>query len=820
MTKGFFTLLVLLFLSLAFGQGSVNMGDPGYPENAPIDCNTFGIVGTNFFDPGGAAINYPGNFNDTTVFCPDLTLGTKVTLTFAINAGFSFDVHGSDSIYVYDGPTTNAPLLGVHNSDTDPTGFAYQASWDNPSGCLTVVFITDGANEGAGWQANVQCGNQYQPFEPHIEAYINGQGDNALNPLDTGFVDVCFGDSILFVAKPIFPNSLETTGYGYSQDINSNISIEWEITDGGTYPSNDSIWFTPPARAGYLVDLKLTDQFPLTERGRCKVRVSLLPTFAGTGPLEDSVCLGLNTTLVGGVTTQDTVGIDIPAGTFELGGNFAGLTYLPDGSGQQYTAPINISGFPQGATITDLSDLNQVCITMEHSYLGDLEIWLECPSGQIVPLVNSYGAGAIPGGTSGGGTYLGHPIDDSGGGGPGIGWEYCFSSSFNTINGSMTQNLGNTVAVPNQPPLSGGNSINPNDTYQPEVPFTDFSGCPINGVWTIHVQDNLGIDDGYIFEWGLYFDASFFPGLGSYNTIADTSWWNNDPTIVSDQNDTLIIVQPNQVGIYPYTFNMVDNFGCHYDTTVQFVVLPLAEIFEDTLACDFQFWVEGTTSFAGGAWSAVDTNISFSDANTDNPVIYSSLPGIFPVMFTDNQCNYEDTAFIEFPPFISVFLPDTTLCIGSEYTIYPFYDNVYPMQEGYNPTINYYWEDGVTDFVRTVGNEGNYVMFIENACYSKSDTTTFTYKPCDIEAPNVITVNDDGTNEVFQVEYAGLEEFNCVILNRWGNKVYEYSDPSGGWDGTVNGKRVTDGVYFYKLSARFEGTEDKIYKHGIIHVIH
>ncbi len=111
-------------------------------------------------------------------------------------------------------------------------------------------------------------------------------------------------------------------------------------------------------------------------------------------------------------------------------------------------------------------------------------------------------------------------------------------------------------------------------------------------------------------------------------------------------------------------------------------------------------------------------------------------------------------------------------------------------------------------------------MFIENACYSKSDTSTFTYKPCDIEAPNVITVNDDGTNEIFQVDYAGLEEFNCVILNRWGNKVYEYSDPAGGWDGTVNGKRVTDGVYFYKLSARFEGTEDKIYKHGIIHVIH
>ena len=55
-------------------------------------------------------------------------------------------------------------LLGIHNSITDPTGFTYQATWNNPSGCLTVVFITDSVGEGTGWMANVSCGNQFQPF--------------------------------------------------------------------------------------------------------------------------------------------------------------------------------------------------------------------------------------------------------------------------------------------------------------------------------------------------------------------------------------------------------------------------------------------------------------------------------------------------------------------------------------------------------------------------------------------------------------------------------------------------------------------------------
>ena len=100
--------------SAAFGQ-NVTMGDVGYLENNPADCSTFGVAGNNFFDDGGAG-NYSANFNDTTVFCPDLTQGTKMTLTFAINAGFTFDVDGSDSIYVYDGPNTSSPLLGVHNS--------------------------------------------------------------------------------------------------------------------------------------------------------------------------------------------------------------------------------------------------------------------------------------------------------------------------------------------------------------------------------------------------------------------------------------------------------------------------------------------------------------------------------------------------------------------------------------------------------------------------------------------------------------------------------------------------------------------------------
>jgi gliding motility-associated-like protein len=802
-------LAVIAVLVGGFGIAqNTNMGDPGYPQSNPVPCLTFSNGSTpNFFDDQGAGGNYSPNYNDTITFCPDLTQGTKMTLTWGINAGFSFGVDGSDSIYVYDGPDVNSPLLGVHNSVTDPTGFAYTASWNNPSGCLTVVFISDGAVEGTGWEANASCGDVNQPFEMHIEAFVMGTGPDALDPADTGYVDICFGDSIMFVAKPLFPYSWETTGYGYSQNVD-NVTYDWYISDGGTYPDNDTIWFTPPARNGYLVDLKITDQFPQSERMMCKVRVSQLPSFAGTGPLEDTVCLGQNTVLIGGVTQTDTVGIDIPPGTFELGGSFAGLTYLPDGSGAQYQAPIDIGGFPAGATIQNSQDLNQVCITMEHSYLGDLEIALECPNGTQVTLLNSYNPGFIPGGFGGGGTFLGDADDNSGNGVPGVGWEYCFSSVFNTWGDMPTEfAAGNTINAP----ISNGQSMNPNGVYLPEDDFSTFAGCPINGQWTIIVQDNLTIDDGYIFEWGLFFDPSFFPGLDGYQNIVVSENWVNDPTIVSGQNDTLLIVQPDTPGQYGYTYEITDDFGCDYDTTVFLEVLPLPEIQADTIGCNLGVQLQGTSSYNGGVWTVADTAVHFQpDEFAENPLVYTTVPGTYTLTYTDNACGQDTTLQVEFPTYVWAHLYDTTLCQGVELQLTALAE----------PSVtNFDWNTGESGETIIVSQPGSYVVTVSNICHTGTATANIEYKLCDIEAPNIISLSSTAGNQTWFVEAEGLATFHCTIVNRWGNVIYEFDDPNGSWDGTSNGTKVAEGTYYYVINATIEGGEE-LNKHGFIQVVH
>ena len=665
-------LIAIFICSFSFSQ--MVLTGPDFPQTAPLNCSGIiptGGAGTNFIEGIG---NYLPNMSDTLVLCPDLAQGSKVSVAFATNIGFEFDIHPTDTLYVFDGPSTSSPLLGAYNSGTNPNGFYAQASFlNNPSGCLTLVFHSNGVSEGTGWVANIACGDLPQPFYPHIEAYKNGVGPNVLNPLDTGYVDVCLGDSIMFIAKPLFPYSLESTNTGYSQNA-GNCSYNWTISGVGQF-NNDTIWFTPPQRVGYYVDLRITDPFPLIERMTCKVRVSQQPFFTGTGPLEDSVCFGGNTILIGGTTSTDTVGIDIPDGTFQIGGVFAGLTFLPDGSGQEYETNISISGFDSTALITGAADFDQLCLDIEHSYIGDLEILLTCPNGTSVSLMNAYNGaiGTIPGGCGSGiGTFLGNDTNLDGGapGTPVV--SYCFSPSLATLGTICAENAaGNTI-----PNAYGFNSMNPNGIYLPDGNFNDFIGCPVNGNWTITVRDNQGIDDGYIFQWGIYFNSSLYPESEGYANIVDTNWWSFDPTIISGLNgDTLIVVQPPQIGTYSYQFNVIDDFGCPYDTTVFFVVVEGPEIFPDTVTCNSTFQVTGTISFDGGVWSSTDPEINFSNPNVDNPLITASGPGTYTVNFLDNECSGSVATEIQFLSDIAVDIPDATVCAGNNYLISPLYSS-------------------------------------------------------------------------------------------------------------------------------------------------
>lgn len=88
-----------------------------------------------------------------------------------------------------------------------------------------------------------------------------------------------------------------------------------------------------------------------------------------------------------------------------------------------------------------------------------------------------------------------------------------------------------------------------------------------------------------------------------------------------------------------------------------------------------------------------------------------------------------------------------------------------------------------------------------------------------LEFPNAFSPNDDGYNEKYGAmgvndpespkHWKSIVEFHAYIFNRWGQKLHEWHDPAGSWDGTFNGSPVKDGVYYVLVKAK--GADGRVY---------
>ena len=70
------------------------------------------------------------------------------------------------------------------------------------------------------------------------------------------------------------------------------------------------------------------------------------------------------------------------------------------------------------------------------------------------------------------------------------------------------------------------------------------------------------------------------------------------------------------------------------------------------------------------------------------------------------------------------------------------------------------------------------------------------------ELPNVFTPDGSGENDLYHplLPYKFIDHIELKVFNRWGEMVYETSDPDIMWDGfNLDNKKCNDGTYFYKV---------------------
>lgn len=99
---------------------------------------------------------------------------------------------------------------------------------------------------------------------------------------------------------------------------------------------------------------------------------------------------------------------------------------------------------------------------------------------------------------------------------------------------------------------------------------------------------------------------------------------------------------------------------------------------------------------------------------------------------------------------------------------------------------------------------GNDTIAYTQEYWNEVGPMSVTISESKLEMPNAFSPNGDGINDIYKAKdgYQSIIEFHAYIFNRWGQKLYEWDDPAGGWDGKYNGKDVKQGVYFVLVKAK------------------
>ena len=507
-----------------------------------------------FYDSGGPADGPdPGDYSNNEVYtftiCPEIS-GQSTQLQFT---EFSTQ-NNTDVLTIYNAADASDPatIIGEFSGDNSPETIA--ATLTNTSGCLTLVFTSNGFQTDTGWLAFISC------VDPPAECQtILSQLDSASpEPNADGIITVCVGEEITLTGSGQFSEPGGGLGAAY----------QWDTGDGTTI-SGQTVTFSFDEPGVYIANLNIWDTNTSVFPEGCKstneidqiIWVSTTPLFSATDDTLDPLCFGNTSTITPVVTPVQYLNECTPPES--------DVTFLPDGSGVSYETSIIVDCFDTDLDLTDAGQISQVCLVLEHSYLGDLDIELISPSGQVIFLQTQGGGSANLGEPWATSTVDGSSNNTT----PGVGYQYCFvpDNSFPTLTAGVQS--GGTF-ISGDGPNTYTDSFVPAGTYASVDSFDALVGSSLNGSWTIRITDNIGADNGYIFAWTLDFDESILPSSLSFTPeIVSGEWEGDEPTII-DINGDVITITPDGEGQFCYTYTVIDNFGCQYSDEICINVLP------------------------------------------------------------------------------------------------------------------------------------------------------------------------------------------------------------------------------------------------------
>lgn len=317
-------------------------------------------------------------------------------------------------------------------------------------------------------------------------------------------------------------------------------------------------------------------------------------------------------------------------------------------------------------------------------------------------------------------------------------------------------------------------------------------------------------------------EAETANGLPPY----DYSWDNG----VNGSSFTINDFENNQT--YEFIVTSTDSCGFQFSDTARVIIdetLVIESLTQTPSECGIETGsvlasLEGETGSSSYLWVGPGSDATESS----NLLNWENVPsGMYYFTVEDDVCTKIASIFVEEenPPVASFnVLPE-----GGNAPIEITFEN--NSQGG----VEYIWDFGNGDgiIVENQSNqssmyteEGDYVVeliAIEGGC---SDTVTIIvpitdFAPLIYDLPNIFTPNGDQINDVFTINAQNAISLEMVIVNRWGNVVFESHDnlnPS--WNGKVEntGNEVGPGTYFYKFTITGEDG-NSFEEHGYVQLV-
>lgn len=129
---------------------------------------------------------------------------------------------------------------------------------------------------------------------------------------------------------------------------------------------------------------------------------------------------------------------------------------------------------------------------------------------------------------------------------------------------------------------------------------------------------------------------------------------------------------------------------------------------------------------------------------------------------------------------------------------HPTYIFPWGVQKDYTVSLLVISDKGCKDSIRiTIPVKTHTLFFVPNAFTPDGDKYNNIFKP-------IMSVNVDP------------KTYHLGVYNRWGELLFESFDYNYGWDGSYNGKIVSDGVFIWKLSFKELSSDKMITKKGTI----